>query len=517
MAKPLTTDPEAQENRSGNSSSKTGDTKENTPEVAPEGDPEKTDEPGKDEPKPSPEGDPEKTDEPGKDDQKPTPSTDIDSNTDEQTEKQNASKRRKILFAVIGGLSFLLVVSIGVAWWYFLGEDEGKSDKVISDNNVLVEIRMPPPKGTKSLNVIAQSDEAVTESAEPNNKNTANAESPINLENKVTEAGEESEEPTSLNAIVSEQKAQVKSLENIGEAADPLAGLTIPAFLSNAFVSIPDNKRSLSKKEALPDAPVSALLEEKEGVKGSLPKIAEDGSEAWKTYARTHDSKNRPILGVLLANAGLNTTMTLAAIQKTPPEVTIVLSPYGKDLNNWSVTARQAGHEVFLSMPMESNLFPKEDPGPLALTSKLTPEETSSTLERLLASFTGYVGTVTHMGSQFNQEVEKLEPILATLKSKGLAFIDASQSQSKMAEVALKVELTFSPVDVLIDPLMGKQKIIENLNKLEELAVQNGSALGLAYPVPITLSVLSSWLDSLRKKGISLAPASHIIKSRMGK
>ena len=498
MIKPLTTDPEDQENRSENSSSETADAKDNAPEAGSDGDPEKTDEPGKDDPK-------------------DTLDSDLDSNTDEQLEKQATSKRRKIIFAAIGGLSFLLVVSIGVAWWYFGGEDDGKSDEISSDNNVLVEIRMPPPKGTKSLNVLAQSDEAVSESAEPNNNNTANAESPANLENKTTEAGEESEEPTSLNAIVNEQKAEVKSLENIGEAADPLAGLTIPAFLSNAFVSIPDNKRSLSKKEALPDAPVSALLEEKEGIKGSLPKIAEDGSEAWKTYARAHDSKNRPILGVLLANAGLNTTMTLAAIQKTPPEVTIVLSPYGKDLNNWNVKARQAGHEVFLSMPMESNLFPKEDPGPLALTSKLTPDETSNTLERLLASFTGYVGTVTHMGSKFNQEVEKLEPILATLKGKGLAFIDASQSPSKMAEVALKVELTFSPVDILIDPLMGKQKIIENLNKLGELAVQNGSALGLAYPVPITLSVLSSWLDSLRKKGISLAPASHIIKSRMGK
>ena len=521
--------------------SKTDDTKSDDNEKTPPPDESKTDDTKSDQ-------DPDKIDVTKSSSDKTT--GEESTNAEDIANKEKLQKRKIMLF-VAGGSAIIILTILGVAgWWYFANGTKTTAKETPSKSSAIV-MRMPPPKGTASLNTIAENDEPEPEEtkslndlknddeSEPQESSALNSvlnDSKSNADGNSKKDGQknssepnvnsdaEDNSPTSLNAILKNEEERGSTLENIKKPHDPLAGLVIPSVLPDAFSSIPNNNRSIGKKEALSSAPIKPLLELKEGLSRPIPKIGEDGNEPWKAYARTHKAGSQPTLGLLIVGGGLSPVTTVAAIQKTPPEVTIVLSPYGSDLKKWRLQARTAGHELFLRLPMESSRFPQEDPGPLALTSALSPEKVISTLDTILGSFAGYVGMVSHMGDQYYQDPVKLETVLLNLKNKGLAFIDATKlpsqtpkTPSPISEIAKKINLNYNIVDIIIDSSVTPEAINEKFSRLEKLAKDNGSAIGIAHPYPITINLMSKWISSLRKKGITLAPVSHLIQNKMKK
>ena len=145
----------------------------------------------------------------------------------------------------------------------------------------------------------------------------------------------------------------------------------------------------------------------------------------WEVYARplTGNEQGQRV-GILVTGVGLSRAATMAAITKLPGEISLVFEPYAPDLNNWLLRARLAGHEVFVGLPMESENFPDEDPGPLALSTTVQVAENMNRLHSILSSFAGYVGVVSTMGSKFSEAEGQLKPILTELKKRGLMFVD---------------------------------------------------------------------------------------------
>ena len=97
---------------------------------------------------------------------------------------------------------------------------------------------------------------------------------------------------------------------------------------------------------------------------------------------------------------------------RLPGAVTLAFTPYAQALDDWASIARRSGHEVLLSLPMESATFPIEDPGPLALQSEAPLKENLRQLSLVLSQMGGYVGVISHMGSLLSKDAEKLRPIL---------------------------------------------------------------------------------------------------------
>ena len=78
--------------------------------------------------------------------------------------------------------------------------------------------------------------------------------------------------------------------------------------------------------------------------------------------------------------------------------VTLAISPYAANPDQLLTAARAAEHEYLLSIPMEPQGFPLNDPGPQALMTTLPPEENRQRLDWALSRIAGYVGATGALG-----------------------------------------------------------------------------------------------------------------------
>ncbi len=260
----------------------------------------------------------------------------------------------------------------------------------------------------------------------------------------------------------------------------------------------------------LAPAPDLVLIERSRA--GLLPIIGEDGRQPWKVYARPFDDNDtRPRIAVVISGLGLSGAATEAAIRRLPGPVTLAFAPYAKGLDRWVPLARAAGHEVLLTLPMEPVNYPANDPGPYALLTSLSAAQNLDRLRWVLSRSTGYVGLIDFMGSRFATSERDLRPVLEELKKRGLMFVDSRSSLLSVgAGTARQIGLPRAMNDLFIDLHASRAAIDQNLSELERIARDNGHALGVGAPYPVTLERLSAWLTGLDVKGFALAPVSAV-------
>lgn len=262
----------------------------------------------------------------------------------------------------------------------------------------------------------------------------------------------------------------------------------------------------------LAPAPDPALIEQT--ALGPLPRIGADGREPWQVYARPFDrSDARPRIAVVVSGLGRSSAATEAAIQDLPGEVTLAFLPYGQDLQHWINLARAAGHEVLLNLPMEPLDYPANDPGPNTLLTALSMEQNQSRLNWTLSRVTGYVGVTNHMGSRFTASEEAMAPVIETLKSRGLLFLDSREAvRSTGAILATKLQVPRAIVDRFVDKRNASRVAIDaNLAEVERVAAADGVALAMGQQYPVTIERLRVWLDTLADKGVAVAPISAVV------
>ncbi len=263
---------------------------------------------------------------------------------------------------------------------------------------------------------------------------------------------------------------------------------------------------------ALPAAPVEALVQA--SAVGPLPRIAADGRTPWQTYARPFDAEDtRPRIAIVITDMGHANAPTNAAIRRLPGPVTLAFTPYAPDLEAWLTAAREQGHETLIMLPMEPETYPRDDPGPHTLLTSLGPSVNRQRLEWVLSRGGGYVGVMTEMGSRFSASEEALEPVLGELGDRGLLVLDnGAAANSRIGEMAGRFGLPQATGSRHIDTEADRDSIDLRLQELEDLARENGFAVGLAHPYPLTFERLAAWIPLLERKGIVLAPITAVAR-----
>ena len=266
----------------------------------------------------------------------------------------------------------------------------------------------------------------------------------------------------------------------------------------------------------LPPAPLAALVEDT--ADGPLPRVAADGRTPWQAYARPFDaSDGRPRIAIVITNLGHTHAPTDTAIHRLPGPVTLAFTPYAPDLDAWLMAAREAGHETLMMVPMEPDTYPRDDPGPHTLLTSLGPTVNMDRLEWVLSRGAGYVGVVTEMGSRFTLSEEALAPVLAALDTRGLLLLDnGAAASNRIEEVAGRFGLPRVRNDRFVDAVTDGDAIDLRLQELEELARENGFAVGLAHPYPLTFERLAAWMPTLERKGVVLAPVTAVANRQFG-
>ncbi|MBO6519621.1 MAG: divergent polysaccharide deacetylase family protein [Rhodospirillales bacterium] len=443
---------------------------------------------------------------------------DDDFDDDEYDDEEEASDKKKaIIFAAVGFGVLLISILGGAGWWFFSDSGSAPPEAAIQEKSSPNSVAMAMPAAPGSLNAGGTGGGGLNSAADvqpaPETSSAPPAEGSGDAAGN-PEGGTESGTAFTPNAAEPASASSLNSLNtlnSLGGSESAGGGLVIPAVASAAMAKIADQPTAADQSQALSGAPVRGMLEEKDGI-GELPKIASNGSTPWQVYARPSDPGiSAPKIALIIEGIGLSRQASLGAINKLPPEIGMAISPYGRDLNDWVFRSRLAGHEVYMLLPMESDDFPLEDAGPLALDTRIQLVENEKRLDMVMASAGGYVGLMTFMGSRFMKAETQMRQLFKVFNERGVMFVvGGRRSRNDAVPIAKELKLVHQESEMYIDETPRIQQIRTNLDNLESLARDRGSILAVARPYPVTIKSILDWYETIEDKGIALVPASAI-------
>jgi polysaccharide deacetylase 2 family uncharacterized protein YibQ len=248
---------------------------------------------------------------------------------------------------------------------------------------------------------------------------------------------------------------------------------------------------------------------------GAIPRIAPDGVRPVDAYAQplgpAQARKTGPRIAIVLGGLGVSASLTRHAMEKLLGPVTLAFLPYSSDVESLVSSARAGGHEVLLQTPMEPFDYPDNDPGPQTLLTSLAANQNLDRFTWLMSRFQGYVGIVNYMGARFTSTEAALAPVLKETARRGLIYIDDGSSPRSLAsQIAGANNLPFAKAEVMIDAVPTPALIDRALAKLEALARQHGSAIGIATPLPASIDRIAQWAKTVEARGFVLAPITAI-------
>jgi polysaccharide deacetylase 2 family uncharacterized protein YibQ len=264
--------------------------------------------------------------------------------------------------------------------------------------------------------------------------------------------------------------------------------------------------------------PNPALLEPSPDVAlGQLPRIGADGSAPAQIYAAGFDrSDQRPRVALLIAGIGMNEAESGVAVANLPASVSLAISPYAPRLEALLAQARAAGHELLVSLPLEPQAYPLNDPGHHALLTGASLAVNAQRLDWALTRFGGYVGATGALGDlrgeRFAAAPDQMEPVLDTLARRGLLYVDPRPNARRFGAMRPS-RGAYRGIDLVVDDPPGQEAVDAALARLERVAVNRGAAIGLVgRPAPLTLDRIGVWLLGLEARGVALAPVSVVVQ-----
>ncbi|KRR26244.1 polysaccharide deacetylase [Bradyrhizobium lablabi] len=279
------------------------------------------------------------------------------------------------------------------------------------------------------------------------------------------------------------------------------------------------DKAGAESAPASPMAGIDQRLLEKSKY-GMIP-VVTDGLKPFTVYAADADrikAAKMPVIAIVVGGLGVGAAKTTDAIMKLPPAVTLAFTPYGADPTKLAERARAQRHEILLQVPMEPFDYPDNDPGPQTLLTTLTSEQNIDRLYWHLSRFQGYAGIANFMGARFTATDTVMQPIIREAAKRGLGYLDdGSSPRSAAGSLTATQSMPFAKADFTIDAVPTSAEIDRTLVKLETLAKERGTAVGVASALPISIERLAAWIKTLDSRGIMLVPlTTAMLKSKSG-
>ena len=120
------------------------------------------------------------------------------------------------------------------------------------------------------------------------------------------------------------------------------------------------------------------------------------------------------------------------------------------------------------------------------------------------------------MGSRFAASQEHMQPILENLNERGLLFLDnRATEESKAKTLAENIGLPHVVNDRTLDAAQASRLAINaRLSEIERLARENGAAVAMAQPYPVTIERLRDWAVDIESRGFVLTPITALAEYR---
>jgi len=254
-----------------------------------------------------------------------------------------------------------------------------------------------------------------------------------------------------------------------------------------------------------------------ENSRHGLVPIAAEGLRPFRAYAMASDlqrtrAATTPSIAIVITGLGVGAAKTNDAIMKLPAAVALAFTPYGADPAKLVGQARAQKHEVLLQVPMEPFDYPDNDPGPQTLLAALPAEQNIDRLMWHMSRFQGYVGLANFMGARFSVTEAALQPIIKEAAKRGLGWLDDGTAPRSLAGPLAEAQaMPFAKADATIDAVPTAAEIDKTLARLETIAREHGSAIGVASALPVSIERIGQWARQLESRGLMLAPLTTVM------
>ena len=245
---------------------------------------------------------------------------------------------------------------------------------------------------------------------------------------------------------------------------------------------------------------------------GAIPIVGPDGARAADVYARpVKGAPAGPRVAIMVGGLGVSASGTGEALAKLPPTVTLGFVPYGQDLARLVTRARGEGREIVLQVPMEPFDYPDNDAGPQTLLTSLSPEQNLDRLHWAMSRFQGYVGIANYMGARFTAAEQALAPVMRDAGKRGLIYLDdGTSARSVTGQIAGGANMPFAKANIVLDAVPTPAEIDNALARLEAMARERGTAVGVASALPASIDRIAHWAKAAAGRGITLVPLSAV-------
>jgi hypothetical protein len=220
----------------------------------------------------------------------------------------------------------------------------------------------------------------------------------------------------------------------------------------------------------------------------------------------------RPKVAIVIDDLGGENQMSQEILHWNVPLTLSILpfTPYSKVL---AQQAHQRGKEVILHLPMEPYGYPQTKPGEGVLLQEMEEEKLLRQLSRDLEAVPNIKGVSNHMGSRLMEDPGKVRIIMMELKRRGLFFLDSRTTPQTMGlQIAETIGVRATERSLFLDHSQDPEEIKRQLEKLAQLSLETGKAIGIGHPHPSTLKSLKEMIPRMKGKGIEIVPLSSLVE-----
>jgi polysaccharide deacetylase 2 family uncharacterized protein YibQ len=200
------------------------------------------------------------------------------------------------------------------------------------------------------------------------------------------------------------------------------------------------------------------------------------------------------------------------ALLKINANLTFAVLPFQNHSREAAEMFHKAKREILLHLPMEPVSYPQEKPGEGALFTDMNNDELLFQLKKNISAVPYVIGVNNHMGSKFMIDEQKLSLIFRELKRGNLFFVDSRTSpDTKALLIAKRTGIDITERKIFID---NNNNYNETYNNLINIAKSDDDSpkIIIGHPYPETIRALKDAVKIMREKGVSIVPASQIIK-----
>jgi len=193
--------------------------------------------------------------------------------------------------------------------------------------------------------------------------------------------------------------------------------------------------------------------------------------------------------------------------------LTFSIIPGLRSYREVSAFAVSKGIETMIHIPMQSKGWPERRLESNGLLVSMDDAVVNERLEEFMRNLPKAVGANNHMGSEFTEHEDKMRTVLTALKGRGLYFVDSVTSPRTLGlRLARELEMKSARRSVFLDNEQNGAYIRGQLDQAVRLARKNGGVIAICHPHPVTIQTLKSVLPTLARQGITLVPASQLVR-----